>query len=250
MTTETSIPFFYRISETIRRRIDSDIYQAGELIPSEKELEKEFSVSSITIRKALDLLVRDGLVIRGRGVGTKVLKREKDRMSINITGNFRDWFDSASGNFPKLEIEVLDIGLTSCPERIRKILDVPKDFQIWRMERVRKHRGEVVSYYQNYGLPELFDQFNLKTFKKCSFFEVLRTRCGVEVGKIDQTIEATIADIELSSILDVKFGDPLFFGENIYYDKRHSPLEVTHMYYRGDRYTYEATIQLTENTAE
>jgi DNA-binding GntR family transcriptional regulator len=64
---------------------------------------------------------------------------------------------------------------------------------------------------------------------------------------IEQTVNAIIADIELANVLGVDFGLPLFFAENIYKDKDHNPLAVTHMYYRSDYYTYKANINIAED---
>lgn len=241
------IPAFYQVSETIRRRIDLGVYTNGEFIPTEKELEAEFSVSNITIRKALDILAREGLLKRSRGAGTMVQEIKKHPVSISITGNFRDWFDSASGNFPNMEVEVLDMGLHVCPERIRKIFKISKEEKLWRLERIRRLNSKATSYYINYAPLKLFEKFSIRIFRENSFLETLRTQCGVEVVHIGQTVNAIIADIELANILEVDFGLPLFFAENIYKDKDHNPLAVTHMYYRSDYYTYKANINIAED---
>ena len=240
------IPAFYQVSETIRRRIYLGIYSDGEFIPTEKELEAEFFVSNITIRKALEILAREGILRRTRGAGTMVQKIEKHPVSINITGNFRDWFDSASGNFPNMEVEVLDLGPRICPERIRKIFKIFKDEKLWRLERIRRFNSKTASYYLNYAPLKLFEKFSIGTFRENSFLEILRTRCGVEVIQIEQTVNAIIADIELANVLGVDFGLPLFFAENIYKDKNYNPLAVTHIYYRSDYYTYKANINIAE----
>ena len=68
MARETTIPYYYRVAETLKGRIESRKYPPGDIVPSEKHLAEEFGVSNITIRKAMALLVEDGLVIRKRGI--------------------------------------------------------------------------------------------------------------------------------------------------------------------------------------
>ena len=109
MTRETTIPYYYRVAETLKGRIESRKYSPGDLVPSEKHLAEEFGVSNITIRKAMALLVEDGLVIRKRGFGTRVISKQGERIPLKITGNFRDWVDSAVGQKQRLKVDVLEI---------------------------------------------------------------------------------------------------------------------------------------------
>lgn len=244
MARETTIPYYYRVAETLRGRIESRKYPPGGIVPSEKHLAQEFGVSNITIRKAMALLVEDGLVIRKRGVGTRVISKQAQRIPLKITGNFRDWVDSAVGQKQRLKVDVLEIALSTCPQSVAKILSIPADSKIWRMKRIRKLNTEPISYYINHVPPELLTDVSPKEFEKGSFIEVFERCCGVKIAKIEQRVEATTADMDVSSILGTEFGDPLFFIENIYYTAKLLPVEVTHMYFRGDRYIYKSDIML------
>lgn len=66
------IPYYLQISESLRARIQAGEWPRGSQIPTEAELCQAYDVSRITIRQALALLVRDGLLVRGRGKGTFV----------------------------------------------------------------------------------------------------------------------------------------------------------------------------------
>jgi GntR family transcriptional regulator len=83
-------------------------------------------------------------------------------------------------------------------------------------------------------------------FRRRSFIEVLQRRMGIRLSRMEQRVEATVADMDVSAILGVEFGAPLFFVENQYFAGEAPPVEVTHMYYRGDRYVYQTTIRLEE----
>lgn len=246
MAAQNAVPLYFRVAETLKGRIDSRHYRPGSIIPSEKELAAQFGVSVITIRKAMDLLVREGLICRKRGVGTWVLSSNHGRLPIKITGNFRDWFDSVSGRLQRLEAQVLEIQVVECPEHVARILGLSDTDPIWRMKRVRKYRGEPISYCVNYAPARLAGLVSAKDFRRRSFLEVFQERFGVRLLRIEQRVEATVADMDVSAILEVEFGAPLFFVENVYYASDEKPVEVTHMFYRGDRYVYRATIPMTE----
>ncbi|MFH1933040.1 MAG: GntR family transcriptional regulator [Pseudomonadota bacterium] len=246
MERDRAVSYYIKVAETLKARIRHGQYQPNDLIPSARKLEEEFKVSNITIRKALDLLTREGFVIPMRGVGTRVVKIEDDVVSIEITGSFRDWVDSAIGRNLQLTVDVLEITITSCPKRVSQILTLGPDENIWRMKRVRKLRGVPMSYIINYGRPELFDgKITKQEVEKRSFVDLFQELCQIRLSKMKQRVEATVADMDLSDLLNINFGDPLFFVENIYYSTD-GPAEVTHMYYRGDKYVYDATIRLNK----
>ena len=247
MERDRAVSYYMKVAETLKARIRDGQYQHNDLIPSARKLEEEFKVSNITIRKALDLLTREGFVMPMRGVGTRVVKIEDDVVSIEITGSFRDWVDSAIGRNLQLTVDVLEITITSCPKRVSQILTLGPDENIWRMKRVRRLRGVPMSYFINYGRPELFsDKITIDEVTKSSFVDLFQARCQISLSKMEQRVKATVADMDLSGVLDINFGDPLFFVENVYYSTDGNPVEVTHMYYRGDKYIYDATIQLNK----
>lgn len=245
MERDRAISYYVKVAETLKARIRDGQYQPKDLIPSAKKLEEEFKVSNITIRKALDLLTREGFVIPMRGVGTRVAKMEDDVVSIEITGSFRDWVDSTLGRDLQLSVDVLEIAITSCPKRVSQILTLGLDENIWRMKRVRRLRDVPMSYIINYGRPEVFsDKITIEEVRRSSFVDLFQERCQISLSKMEQRVKATVADMDLSGILAINFGDPLFFVENVYYSTDGNPVEVTHMYCRGDKYIYDATIQL------
>ena len=166
MARETTIPYYYRVAETLKGRILSRKYPAGEIVPSEKHLAEEFGVSNITIRKAMALLVEDGLVVRKRGIGTRVISKQDERIPLKITGNFRDWVDSAVGQKQRLKVDVLEIAVSTCPQRIGKILSIAPESKIWLMKRVRTLNAEPISYYINHVPPDLLTDVSAKDFKK------------------------------------------------------------------------------------
>ena len=66
-------PLYYSIMETIKDSIINGVYPINSLLPTETEFEKIFNVSKITIRKAIDLLEKDGYVSKQSGKGTTVI---------------------------------------------------------------------------------------------------------------------------------------------------------------------------------
>ncbi len=241
-----ALPQYRQVAETLRRRIVSGQYREGDTIPPVTELERIFNVSNITIRKALGVLANDGWTTGRRGVGTVVNPPpDGQRVEIEVSGNFREWLDTASGTRHPIKQEVLDVRREAAPPTVAKALDKAHDEAVWSMRRLRRLKGMPISYHVNYGPVEIFGDVGKRTMAgNRNFVDVMRRDCGLSLRRMDQTVEATIADRDLAALLTVPFGAPLYFVENKYVADGGGVAAVTHLFLRGDRYIYRASIAL------
>jgi GntR family transcriptional regulator len=238
---------YFKVAATIKSRIHGNTYQRGGWIPATKDLAQEFGVSTITIRKAVEQLIQEGYLAPRQGAGTMVTFPELKKVEIQISGKFRDWFDSASGRSPRLEIEILDIAPTQVPQRIRSLLGLGPDEPAGRLRRLRRHQRRIVSYYINYFRKEHLRRLPRAKLAKRSFIEVFQDATRIRLEKLEQRVESIIAEMDLAKVLHTDFGSPLFFVENLYFSNHDKPVVVTHMYYRGDCYVYRASIPFTRS---
>lgn len=236
------IPYYFQVADTIRGRIQQGQYSYGELIPPTHELEREFKVSNITIRKALELLVREGVIERKRGIGTTVSKEEPKTFSFELSGITPILLDSALKL--QLEIKVLEITVTPCPKWVQRILSMGPENEVWRMKRVRRYKKTPISSYIHYSTVDTCKEITKELAAKMNFIDLLQKVCGLKLSKIKQRVEAATANLDLSGILNVNFGAPLLFTENIYYSEEQRPVAITQVYYRGDKTSYNAVVQM------
>jgi GntR family transcriptional regulator len=237
-----SHPLYVVVAETIKGRIQSREYGVGERIPPARELEEEFNVSGITIRKAIELLTAEGWVEPRQGYGTVVTNNTNGMMEIAITGNFREWLNSATGHSVKLNAKVLEISQVQPPPRVQELLAVSPSTPVWRMKRVRIFHKRPVSHFLNYWRTDVCGKLPKAEVESRSFIEVFQKESGIKLQRLDQNVKASVADMELSEILEVDYGAPLFYVENDYFADSDNPIVITHMYYRGDSYVYKASI--------
>lgn len=90
MSEEYKVPKYYHIKQEIIKGIDNNTYKESETIPSERELMALFDVSRITIRKAIDDLVREGYLYRVHGKGTYVKGDGEQNNLVSITSCTQD----------------------------------------------------------------------------------------------------------------------------------------------------------------
>jgi len=233
-----SIPLFVQVAATIKARISNHEYGPGDPFPSAKELEQEFNVSNITIRRAIESLTREGWIVPRRGMRAQVAEQVNDMVEIEITGDFWNWVDMANGRKLGITAQILDRQVIACPKPICKILALDPGETVERIKRVRKKEEEPISYYVNYGPSRLFTKLPSRDIERRTFVETYQDVCNLKLRSMEQRVQATNADMDLAGILKVEFGFPLFFMQNVYYSEKEIPLAVTHMYYRADRYVY------------
>jgi GntR family transcriptional regulator len=111
------------------------------------------------------------------------------------------------------------------------------------MRRLRRHQGRAVSYFINY-FPAVLGALAGDAVVERSFIEAFQHFTKTSLVRVDQRVEAAVADMGLAEILETDFGAPLFFVENEYFQEDGRAVLVTHMYYRGDAYVYTASIPL------
>lgn len=242
-------PQFRQIADTLRRRIQTGEYRPGQIIPTAAQLEISFDVSNITIRKALSILSAEGLIESQRGRGTFVSDSPDDaRVLVALSHNFSEWADSAGGGSLEITQTVLDISVRPGPHGVAERLGVAGGTPLWQMRRLRRIRRNPVSYHINFGAVPLLGGIDAATMAgNRKFVDVVRQDCGIRLQKMEQTVEAIVADRDLAHLLEAKFGEPTFFVTNAYSDQNDEVVAVSHLYLRGRHYAYQTKMTLDES---
>lgn len=244
--TQNQIPQFRQIAETIKRRIAKGEYREGDILPPAAKLEKMFSVSNITIRKALGLLAAEGCAIGRRGLGTIVTGNTRPlRVKIALSNNFGDWLGTAGINSKDFTQTVFPIELRPGPQRVHTLLGLPDETPLWTMRRTRAFGDITISYHINYGREAVLGALTPAMMaSNRNFLDVLQSDLGIVLKRMDQTVEAITADRDLARLTGGEFGDPLFFVENAYTSAQDEIVAVTHLYLRGDYYLHQTSMPL------
>ena len=179
--------------------------------------------------------VREGLALKYRGL-------TRDTITWELTGNLQRLRNSAKK--VSLAAEILEITIASCPDRIGRILSIEPEKEVWRMKKIRRHEETIMAYYVTYSDPRWCTRITKDDAKKGGFVDLFRKKSGLTLTRMEQQVEAAVANLDLSAILEIDFGFPLLHIENIYYSSENKPVLMTQIYYRGDKNSYKATIAL------
>ncbi|MBL7251798.1 GntR family transcriptional regulator [Alloalcanivorax sp. C16-2] len=221
------IPLYVQLADIIRYRIDRGVWQEGSMLPPIETLMKEFSVSRITVRQALQLLARSGLLKVQRGVGTLVLKSAGERHPVKVETTLDALVEAYRGDEPV----VTNISDSSTPPSLTESDGVPAA-AYHHLRRVHARKGVkycVISIYLEQGVFEKAEQ----RFRDEIILPVLMS-LDLTVAQAKQSITISKADLEVSRLLDMPLGDPIANVRRVLVDPDNTIIYVAEAVYRGD----------------
>jgi GntR family transcriptional regulator len=239
MLKHKGIPLYYQVETVLRNKILSGELPRAVTLPSEDALAEEYQVSRITIRQALSLLEKDGLVVRKRGKGTFVSEKATIPRSPKWNGFMEDLILMGIETTTK----VLDMSTIYPPEVIEKKLKLAEGAQVLRIEKIRLVEQSPFSYMVNYLPADIGRKITPDDLAAKPLLMILEENLGLAIAKAVQTVEATIADSRTASLLDIRVGDPLLKVEKVVYDPDQRPIECVFVLYRADKYFFTVNLK-------
>lgn len=230
----SSKPLHVQAEELLRNLIDSEEYKSGEYLPNEVELSQRLNISRNTLRQAINKLVFEGLLIRKKGVGTKVVQK-------GIVSGVKNWL-SFSQEMKMLGIEIrnfeLHISWKRPNDEICNFFNLDKEnpTKCIVLERVRGKKEYPFVYFISYFNPNI-PLTGEEDFTR-PLYELLENDYQITVKTSKEKISARLAGELIAEKLDIKAGDPILIRERFVYDTQQVPIEYNIGYYRADSFTY------------
>ncbi len=213
--------------------------EVGDSIPSERQLSIDLAVSRLTVRAALDELVREGYLVRRRGAGTFVAE-PKVQKGIDITSFSDDM--RARGLTPAsrtLELRTIPAGA-----RLGRILHVSPSEPVVAVKRLRLADGDPMAIELLHTRSSLVPGLTARDLEENSFYDLLSSRFGITIVGGTQTVEPTVTNEEESAVLGVPLHSPALLFERVTRSVDGDVVEYTSSTYRGDRYRLVTEIGL------
>jgi GntR family transcriptional regulator len=209
----------------------------GEAIPSERRLSSDLGISRLTLRAAVEDLVRDGYLVRRHGSGTFV-SHPKIAQQLTLTSFSEDM--RRRGMVPSsrtLQLQEVHAGAD-----LGRALNVSPSTKVVRIQRLRLADDETMAI-ETLHVPQPFvPDLTRELLEDGSFYELLEQRYGVVIVSGVQTIEPTVTDEEESALLGVPLHSPAFLFERTTQDADGRTVEFVRSVYRGDRYRLVAEL--------
>ncbi len=238
---EESGPLYMILRGRVERAIDDGLLIAGDALPSERDLAELAGVSRVTVRKAVQDLVHDGLLVQRHGSGTFVAKRPaRVEQPLSRLTSFTEDMDRRGW---KARSQWLQQGLFSpSPEEIVALALGAGD-QVARIERLRIADGQPLAIERASISSEMLPDPNAV---HQSLYAALEAH-GYRPVRAIQRISATNLGGEDAELLQVEAGDAGLRIERISYLESGRVVEFTRSLYRGDAYDFVAELTIGNN---
>ncbi|RLD22443.1 MAG: GntR family transcriptional regulator [Bacteroidetes bacterium] len=231
------VPLHRQVELLLREMIEDPVYKQGKLLPKEVDLAKRLGISRNTIRQATNKLVNENLLIRKKGVGTKVSVK-------NVTTHLNSWF-SFSQEMHDQGMKLINYNIearwVAASAEVALHLEMKEGKEVLMLERLRgRTNGPFVRFisffHPRIGLTgkEDFSQH---------LYEILETQYSTVPSISKEEIKAILADKELAGLLNTEIGAPILFRKRVVSDPGNRPFEYNVGYYRADRFTYAIDIK-------
>lgn len=238
MNENTLVPLYQQVKEDIKSAIQRGKYKPKEKIPAEPELSAEYSVSRITIRRAVEELCNEGYLVKMQGRGTFV---STPRIQRKLSGSRLESFSKTcrdAGSRPGARL----IGRQIVPirEDEREFLGLGPDALLIHIERLRTADGLPI-FLENLFLPyEEFKPLMTAELNDSSSFDTIEAVSGRRpLDTTRRSLELARATAEQAQLLSIPLSDPLFYMHCYFIDQNRQPLCIGRQYYVGSRYQFE-----------
>ena len=218
----TFSPLYRQIKDLIMQGLASGEWRPGEAIPSEAELAIRFNVSQGTVRKAIDEMAAENLVVRKQGKGTYVASHNDPRAFFR----FLRVVPNEGGVSVPLSVP-LECWRAKAGLEAARILDIAPGAPITIVRRVLKFNGKPVVLDEIYLPGEIFQGLSLEVLQEYqgSLYSLFETRFGVRMIRAEERIRAVAAGRATAEQLAVDEGSPLLSVERVTYTYGDKPVE-------------------------
>jgi len=234
MEKTTTSPLYVQLQSRVRNAIHEGILQAGQFLPPEREIGQRMDVSRVTVRRAIDTLVQEGLLVQRQGAGTFVAKRLEQ--PLNFLKSYTEIM-AEQGKRPGTRWIDRSMGIATAEEVVA--LKLEDGDEVVRFNRLRLADDQPMAL-ELATVPRSFidNPFAVED----SLYAVLRQQ-GARPVKAVQRLRAITIDAERAGHLDVPTDSATLYIERLGMLADDTPVEFTRSYFPGDSYDFVTEIR-------
>lgn len=232
---DSAIPYYYQLADILKETVLDGQVKVGDTLPSERVLCDKYDVSRATVRQAIQILKDEGLVVKVRGIGTKVAEKKHDKVERDLLG-YHD-FDIQmleKGRDSSIRLETFDEVIDS--EEVRKLLKLDHNAPILEVIRLRIVDKTPVFIEKIYLPRNVFSDIVEADFSESNLFQnIIQESHGIKLGEVIIYLEPVILDENESNLLNVTTSPVAgLLSERISFSDDGTPICVTKRIFRGD----------------
>ena len=228
-------PLYQQIKGLITRGLQSGEWRPGEAIPSEVDLAARFRVSQGTVRKAIDELAAENLLVRRQGKGTFVATHSEEKIQYRFLRLMPD-----DGVATPAERRVIDCRRMRAPAEVARMLDLKGGDPAVQIRRVLSFKGQPVVLEDIWLNGQLFKGLTAERLSESRgpMYALFETEFGVRMIRAEEKLRAVAADGASAALLDVSEGYPLLSVERLSLTYGDKPVEFRRGLYNTASHFY------------
>lgn len=230
------VPLYHQLAAQLKDAIAAGVLPKGTFLGNELVLAEQWQVSRPTVRRAIQDLVDDGLLVRRRGVGTQVVN-DQVRRPFTLTSLYEDLV--ASGREPSTA--VISIGRVKAPADVAESLGCKTGTRVVHVRRLRSAGSQPLAVMRNWLPVDIGGDLTLEALETQGLYALLRQR-GIRPHYAVQRLGARAATDDEATLLGIKSGAPLVTMRRAMQDDTGRPVEVGDHVYDAAHYSVEMSV--------
>ena len=232
----TFSPLYQQIKALITQSLQSGEWKPGEMIPSEVELATRFKVSQGTVRKAIDELATENLVMRRQGKGTFVATHHEERAHFRF---LRLMPDEGVPHHP--DNKIIEVKRLRAPAEVARLLDLKAGDAVVYIKRVQSFEGEPTILEELWLPGLLFKGLTAERLVeyKGPMYGLFESEFGTRMIRASEKIRAVAADAAAAEYLHVLEGTPLLCAERVSFTYGDKAVELRRGLYLTTNHHYQ-----------
>ena len=234
---KSPLPLHLQVENLLRDLIKKPEYQDGKLLPNEVELAKRLGISRNTVRQATNKLAHENLLIRKKGIGTRVAKN-------GVTTSLSSW-TSFSNEMHEHGISLVNFEINThwieANEQVAVALEIREGTKVLMLERVRGTEEGPIVYFISYFHPRV-GLSGEEDFTD-HLYEIMEKDYSTIASISREQIKATSANEFIADKLQMPIASVILCRERRVYDPGGRPIEYNLGYYHADKFTYTIDIK-------
>ncbi len=234
---KSPIPLHIQVEKLLRELIQLPEYQKGGLLPREVELAARLSISRNTLRQATNKLEYEGLLVRKKGIGTKVAEKTVTT-HLDHWHSFTQEMNEQGVVFKTYQItlEWIEIDL-----KIANFFNLAEGTPVLRLTRLRGDEEAPFVYFESYFHPRI--GLNGSEDFSRPLYEILEKDFHIVASLSREKIKARLSTAITAKRLKINAGDPVLVRERFVFDPGDRPIEYNIGFYKADKFTYNIDIK-------
>ncbi|MCF7352801.1 GntR family transcriptional regulator [Vibrio sp. CK2-1] len=230
------LPMYRQIADAIREKISSGEYKVGEALPTEAQLREEFSVSRVTVRQALKLLIESGELESIQGSGTYV-KESKVNYDIDQQSSFAEKWAHLEG---LTHSHVLAFEIQPASLSIADLLEVSENEMVFYIKRVRFLNDEPITVEETWMPTEMFPDLTYQVMQG-SKYDYIEKQKGLMIDRSEQELIPILPPKNIAKLLNIDAALPIIEKRTRGHLHDDTVFEYSRNYFTTNNYKFKLT---------